>query len=169
MRPSLSASSGAGSAAGMVRDDTIALAAFRRVSKYQRGQIISLALAFVFSTAACLTLSYVNYVLSPDCILFASWTGRTVPAQSIPSDDSPKNDSLTASLLQSIVADRQVGRVDPNKEIFDINDGKGQTRWGKKKNCYVTQYGYAAAATCAFILCWFFVFFRPTKEAYLFK
>lgn len=44
-----------------------------------------------------------------------------------------------------------------------------ETVWGKKSDCNLTQYGLAGAAVASFILCWFFVFFRPTKDAYFFK
>lgn len=54
-----------------------------------------------------------------------------------------------------------------SKYVIQLNPTT--TVWGKKGHCYLTQYSQAAAAVTAFILCWFFVFFRPTREAYFFK
>jgi len=154
-----------------VNNDAVALAAFKRVTKYQRAQIITLAFAFIFSTAACLTLSYVNYVWAPDCILFSTWYGKEKSGEAAQKEEKLAIANGTTDKEPALFA-RQSGIIDPNKKVLDLQVGDGgekTTRFGKKKNCYLTQYGHAAAAACSFILCWFFVFFRPTKEAYLFK
>lgn len=151
---------------------------FRRVSKYQNGQIVALTLAFIFSTAACLTLSYANFVLTPDCVLFAKWSKTKAEARNEAqrgdsdgenqfSTPPPNDTDFTA--IASLEAGRGWirGQESPEKPILDLSNL--DTKWGRKRHCYVTQYGFAAAAVTSFILCWFFVFFRPTREAYFLK
>lgn len=159
--------------------DDVANNSFRRVSKYQNGQIVALTLAFTFSTAACLTLSYVNFVFTPDCLVFAKWTANEAGAFHEPeiarrtSDSSTpwsKNESGAGDAPVSAVESGRgwlLGEYDAKKAVLDLNGP--DTKWGRRRHCYVTQYGFAAAAVASFILCWFFVFFRPTREAYFLK
>lgn len=114
--------------------------------------------------------------MNQECILFASWTGSAVDAGQLTWEEKVDPSYFTKGENETLLTGKsrfytgpRGGSVDSNKKVLDISLGGDKTRWGKKKNCYVTQYGYASAAACSFILCWFFVFFRPTKEAYLFK
>ena len=45
---------------------------------------------------------------------------------------------------------------------LDLNN----VHWGKLSDCNLTQYGAASASIAAFIMCWFFVLFRPAREAF---
>ena len=76
-----------------------------------------------------------------DCLLYSNW-------------------SVSRHIVRHEHYDGRIERV-PEYHLMPE-----RTFWGERSACDWTQYGFVGAAILAFLLCWFFVLFRPYKEAF---
>ncbi len=116
-----------------------AMKAYKTVVNCQRGQVVCLVFTFLFFVTACYCES-----LAVNTAMLYFRTKCILNAE---------------WKVQTRITKRPYG------EFYNATTGKPSTEhW-----CNVTQYGFASAGISAFIMCWFFILFRPVKQAFIYK